>query len=474
MKISVNVPEGKSLYHILREKGFLKSAYCGGRGICGKCKVKINGEENLACLVFGPLSGTVELEDEEILTSGEALQDITVNPERHGFGIAVDLGTTTVEVALFNLSNGKFIKSLKTINFQSTFGADVITRVDAAKENYETERNLLLETLNFLISKFGQSVREAVIVSNPVMQHFLLNLPVDGFEKFPFRLYQEEPITVSGNEIGLNVEEVFVPPPVGNFVGSDFLSNILCLDHLNSFLLIDLGTNAEIGFISEETYLTTSVPAGPAFEGVGLFSGMRAVEGAISKAWFDGKTVRFQVIGNREAEGICASGYFDIIYLMKMFKALDREGNFCNNPIPPIRDLIKEVNGEKALVIKDLGEKIVAVTQSDIRKFQLAKAAIYGAVSTLLERTGKIPSEVILSGAMGTGLNPTSISGIKLLPFHLRSVNQPGNLSVKGAAKMLGDIKERRNAKELKGKFEVVDLSTNKTFENKYIEGLEF
>jgi uncharacterized 2Fe-2S/4Fe-4S cluster protein (DUF4445 family) len=473
MKLSVKVPEGKSLYQVLRDKGFLKSAYCGGKGICGKCRVKIQGKEELACLIFGPISQTIELNDEELLSSGEILENIKVNPEREKWGIAVDLGTTTVEAALFNLKDGRFTKSLKTINLQSSFGADVITRVEAARESYTKERDLLIETVNLLLQKLNVKADEMVVVSNPVMQHFLLNLPVDGFEKFPFNLYQKEAVTTYGKEIGIEANEIFIPPPVGNFVGSDFLSNIICLKNLEDFLLVDFGTNAEIGLVSSGKFLTTSVPAGPAFEGVGLFSGMRAVDGAISKAWFDGKTIKFQIIGRKEAEGICASGYFDIIYLMKMFKVIDSEGNFSNKPLPFVREFVKEVNGEKAFVIKD-SPYLVAVTQSDVRKFQLAKAAIYGAISTLVERTESLPKEIILSGAMGTSISITSISGLKLFPFPLKKVRQPGNLSIRGAATLLGDYRERERIEEVKRAFEIVDLSTSKTFEEKYIEGLEF
>ena len=470
MLISVSVPEGKTLYQVLRERGFLKSAYCGGRGICGKCRVKVEGREELACLLFGPLSGEVELKEKELLGKGERLGDIDVYPERKGYGIAIDLGTTTVEAALFNLESGKFVESVKVLNFQSAFGADVITRIEGARENYKRERELLIETVNFVIGRLNVEVDEAVVVSNPVMQHFLLNLPVSGFERYPFNLRQTEPVNLKGEEIGIKAREVFVPPPVGNFVGSDFLSNVACIEE-RSYLLIDLGTNAEIGMVDGKP-LSTSVPAGPAFEGVGLFSGMRALPGAVSGAWFDGKAIRFKTVGNLEPEGICASGYFDILYLMRMFKALDRDGKIVESPFPVVRSFIRRVNGEPSFVIRESDDFVVAVTQSDIRKFQLAKAAIYGAVSTLV---GSNPPEtVILSGAMGTGINVRSLLGLKVLPFKPKSTLQPGNLSLKGASRILGDLRERRRVSELKGEFELVELSGSRTFEEKYLEGLEF
>ena len=173
MKLKVSVPEGKTLYQVLREKGFMRSAYCGGRGICGKCIVKVGGKEELACLLFGPFEGEIELPEENLTSKGEILSDIPVE-SREGLGVAVDLGTTGAEAALFDLSTGKFIKSLKTLNFQSAFGADVVTRVELARENYEKERELLLKTLSFLLKEMGAPVKEAVVVSNSVIHHFLL------------------------------------------------------------------------------------------------------------------------------------------------------------------------------------------------------------------------------------------------------------------------------------------------------------
>ena len=144
MKLFIEVPEDKTLYHVLREKGFMKSAYCGGRGICGKCIVKINGKEELACLTFGPFKGEVEISEERLVSKGEALSSIQIDHPQTGFGVALDLGTTGVEGALFDLSTGEFVESFKILNFQSAFGADVVTRVELARKSYEKERELLL------------------------------------------------------------------------------------------------------------------------------------------------------------------------------------------------------------------------------------------------------------------------------------------------------------------------------------------
>ncbi len=454
----------------------MRSAYCGGRGICGKCIVKVGGKEELACLLFGPFEGEVEILEENLISKGGALSDIPVE-SREGFGVAVDLGTTGVEAALFDLSNGKFIKSLKTLNFQSAFGADVVTRVELARENYEKERELLLKTLSFLFKELEVPIKEAVVVSNSVIHHFLLGLPVSGFERFPFKLELEEEVYTTGRELGLEEFEetvFYVPPPLKNFIGSDFLSNLLVLTKESSnFGVADLGTNAEMGIWKGGQGVAASVPAGPAFEGVGLFSGMRAVEGAIYKVFFDGRDFRFLTIGNREPLGICASGYFDLIYLLKSFRVLTEEGTIKAGNIPPlIAQRIREINGEKAFVLYETEELLIALTQSDIRKFLLAKGAVYGALKTLSEEAGA-PEELFFSGAFGSHIDKRSVKGLKLIPENFPEPVAAGNLALKGASLLLGRREEREKIKEIKRAVQPVELATNKTFEKAYIEGME-
>jgi len=476
LKLKVSVPEGKTLYQVLREKGFMRSAYCGGRGICGKCIVKVGGKEELACLLFGPFEGEIELPEENLTSKGEILSDIPVE-SREGLGVAVDLGTTGAEAALFDLSTGKFIKSLKTLNFQSAFGADVVTRVELARENYEKERELLLKTLSFLLEGMGAPVKEAVVVSNSVIHHFLLGLPVSGFERFPFKLEVEEEVYITGKELGLEgFEETlfYVPPPLKNFIGSDFLSNLLVLTkETSNFGVADLGTNAEMGIWKQNEGVAASVPAGPAFEGVGLFSGMRAVEGAIYKVFFDGRDFRFLTIGNREPLGICASGYFDLIYLLKSFRVLTEEGTIRAENIPPlIAQRIRKINEEKAFVLYETKDVLIALTQSDIRKFLIAKGAVYGALKTLSEEAGA-PEKLFFSGAFGSHIDRRSVKGLKLIPENFPQPVAAGNLALKGAALLLGRKEEREKIKEIKKAVQPIELATNKTFESAYIEGME-
>ena len=472
MKIHLSVPKGKTLYHVLREKGFMKSAYCGGRGICGKCKVKVEGKEEVSCLLWGPFEGEVEFEEEEFISEGSILPSIKPSREK-GVGVALDLGTTGIEAAAFNLESGEFIKSYKILNFQSSFGADVVTRIEEGlKGFYEKERELLLQSVKTVLKEFNLPINKVVVASNPVMHHFFLGYPIEGFARYPFKPYRKEATVKKGKELGLDEfkDTLFVfPPIVGGFVGGDFLMNILALKEEESFLVADLGTNAEIGLITENGCLATSVPAGPAFEGVGLFSGMRAVEGAIYKFFFDGRSFKFFIIGNVPPKGICASAYFDIMATLKSLKLIDKEGTFPENP-KLFRNMFKTVDGEKAFVIYEDEDSLIAVTQRDVRKFLLAKGAIYASISVLIKKGG-IPQKAFLSGDFGTHLNTVTLKNLKVIPSQLPSPKGKGNLSLKGASLLLTEPIEK--VEKIKEDFRLVELATDEEFEREYLAGLE-
>jgi len=280
-----------------------------------------------------------------------------------------------------------------------------------------------------------------------------------------------------GRELGISdfSNTVFyVPPPLKNFIGSDFLANLLYFENegYKDFGVADLGTNAEMGIYRENKKVAASVPAGPAFEGVGLFSGMRAVEGAIYRVIFDGRAFRYLVIGGGKPQGICASGYFDVIYLLRSFGVINREGTFEENFNPLVGSYIREVEGQKAFVLYDDRDTLVAITQEDIRKFLLAKGAVYGGLSVLVEKAGA-PQRLFFSGAFGSHIDRRSVKCVKLIPEEMPEAEPSGNVALKGAALLLGSREHRERIRELKREIDVVELATNKTFEEKYIEGME-
>ena len=188
MKLKVNVPKDKSLYEVLRERALISSAYCGGRGICGKCRVKVEGREELACLVFGPFEGEVELPEVELVSPLPTLPPVAVDGTLSGYGVALDIGTTSLEGALFELSSGRCLSAYKVVNLQRSFGSDLISRVEKARESYDKLRELLLKSVSLLLSRFEVKPSFLTFVSNPDIRHYFLKFPVSVYVRYPFTL----------------------------------------------------------------------------------------------------------------------------------------------------------------------------------------------------------------------------------------------------------------------------------------------
>jgi len=473
MKIPVRVPKDKTLYEVLRDEGLLLSAYCGGRGVCLRCTVRLDGEEVLSCKTKGPLRGTVELKDPELVSPGEVLKNIRAS-SKGGTGLALDIGTTTVEGALFDLSTGKFIKSLKVPNLQSAFGADIVTRVRSARESYREERELLLESVELLLRELKAVPCTVCVSANPVMHHFMLGLSLSGFETYPFEPATTEAVKVTGKDLGIETapDAVFVfPPLLGGFVGSDFLCGVLTLKGRSThFGFADIGTNAEIGVRSDAS-LSASVPAGPALEGVGLFSGTRATGGAVSWAYFDGRTLKLKVLGQSKPAGICASGYIGILLAVKNLGVVDREGNF-NLRLAERLFTVKDIQGEPAIVLYEDEKTIVALTQKDVRKILLAKAGVYGAVSLLMKSAGAV-EDFFVSGALGASVSPSALKELRFIPPELPQPVPTGNTSLRGCSLLLEGNERLKEVERLRGEFKVVELGGNKEFEKLFVKGIE-
>ncbi len=466
MKLKVEVPEGKTLYDVLRSKGILKTAYCGGRGVCKKCWVTANGKRVLACLEKGPGEYLLELSSSEVTFPSVAFPDIPPQ-NMQGIGAVVDAGTTTLEIALFELSTGKFLKSFKTLNPQVVYGADIITRVEKAKEEYENMRSILLEAIDEVLKDF--SLTKVVVVANPVIHHFILGEDVSGFSKYPFRGKVYEPRVLNAKELGLSFNcPVYFPPPIGGFVGSDFLADITALKFEEKTLVVDVGTNAEVGVLECGHLECTSVPAGSAFEGVGLFSGSGYTEGSVVRVLFD-RDFKLLTPSGKEPEGICATAYIDILAIFKRLKILDSQGIFQEKVPTAFKGRFKTVEGQKSFVLHE-GENLIAVTQEDIKKLLFSKSAVYSAVSVICKN--KQVKKTVLTGSLGAGIVTVNAKSIKLLPECAVNVECKKGLPVIGASFML-DEKVFSQAVTVKENARVLNMGEVKEFSEKFIEGLE-
>lgn len=437
-------PSGFSLLEILRKEKCEIYAPCGGKGKCGKCRVKIKDEgEVFSCRYFPEKDIEVYLPGKEeaviLVHQTEYLEDMPFIATESGYksnnpyGIAIDIGTTTVVLYFFNLLSGQIDKISSFLNPQKLYGADVISRINYCQENrngLKVLQNLIVDDINREIetfkSKHGlfyEDFNKVVIAGNTTMLHILLGEDPVSIALAPFRPKFTDKQVRTGKSTGLKINcdaEVITMPCISAFVGADILAGLAALKvKNNNYLFLDIGTNGEIALIKGEEILTCATAAGPAFEGSNIKCGMGAVTGAISV--FSGP-LDYQVIGNAEPIGICGSGIVDIIAYLLDTGLIDETG------------LLKGT-----FYIGN--EKNIQVVQQDIREIQLAKSAIYSGIKILMERAqlsfGDIDA-LYLAGGFGNYINTKSAIRIGLLPYEFQDRIYPvGNSAGIGALQYL-------------------------------------
>lgn len=461
IKIKIITPEnigiiesghGHSLLDILRKSGYKIYAPCGGKGTCGKCRVKLKDEgEVIACRYYPVKNIEVILPGEEeaniLVHQTEYLEDIPFKVNTSGylsskpFGVAIDIGTTTVVLYFLNLLNGEIEKISSFLNPQKLYGADVITRINYCQEHEDGLSELqksIVGAINYELDAFrirkgliSANVERIIIVGNTTMLHILLGENPISIALAPFKPEFTDKQVRKGHSTGLNINadaEVITLPCISAFVGADILAGLAALKvPQRNYLFLDIGTNGEIALVKGEKIFTCATAAGPAFEGANISCGMGAVSGAISVFSNPGK---YQVIGNCKPLGICGSGIVDIIAYLLVNDLIDETG------------LLKE-----PFIIS--AEKNIQVIQQDIREIQLAKSAIYSGVKILMNMAGLTFSDIdalYLAGGFGNYINIKSAILIGLLPYELRYKIYPvGNSAGIGALQYLksNDFEER-------------------------------
>jgi uncharacterized 2Fe-2S/4Fe-4S cluster protein (DUF4445 family) len=409
------------------------------------------------------------------------------------FGIAFDIGTTTLVGTLMNLRTGMAAGVLSTLNGQAPFGADVISRISHAMNGPEAITELQSAVVNTMNHILGELYREtgisrertyeAVVVGNATMLHLLLGIDPSPLSVMPFTPAFMEPLTVVASEVGLDIHphgHVQTLPALGAYVGADIVAGVLATsivreDKLRVF--VDVGTNGEIVVGSAQRALATAAPAGPAFEGSQIKCGMRATEGAIEGVQLSDK-VELQVIGGDVApQGICGSGLVDIVAQLLLAGLLDHSGRMRTAedvPGHPLADRLIDVDGVRAFLLAEG----VFLTQRDVRELQFAKGSIATGIKVLMDilgvETGEI-DEVLLGGSFGSYLNPESAKIIGLVPpVHVDKIIAVGNSAGEGAKIALLSYRERQVAFELPDRIEYVELSGRADFNDAFISVLQF
>ncbi|MDR4508497.1 MAG: ASKHA domain-containing protein [Candidatus Brocadiaceae bacterium] len=421
---------------------------------------------------------------------GPSVEILEVQPgdmSKNNYGIAVDIGTTTVVAHLLNLSSTETIDTEATYNSQMKYGDDYIQRIMYASDNdaLDIMQEVLVEDVNHLISilvKRNQlsihDVDAVVCAGNTVMTHFLLGLDPTHIRKEPYLPSASFVPPLKTSEIGIDSNShglLYTLPCVGAYVGGDISSGVLAvrLDQAEALsLLVDIGTNGEIVLGNKDWMVCCSASAGPSFEGSGISCGMRAAKGAIEKISITKDyDVAYKTIGNASPNGICGSGLLECLANLVRSGVVDRTGSFQKG-IKTER-LRRNDNGYEFILVassESAMQKEIVITQADIQNLIRSKAAIYSAISTLIEYMGMTVHDiehVYLAGGFGSYLDIRSAVTIGMLPdISVSNVQFVGNTSVIGAKMSLFSRDAYEAAAGIASKMTYFDLMSN----NKYME----
>jgi uncharacterized 2Fe-2S/4Fe-4S cluster protein (DUF4445 family) len=413
------------------------------------------------------------------------------------YGMAFDIGTTSVVGSLLDLASGELLATVEGINPQAVFGGDVMSRVAYAQfdaKKLATLRGRILSAVNEFIEEAcrkagvsGEHVYKIVIAGNTCMHHLFLGIDTSYVGLAPYAPTVRDAFVVAASELPLrrapNARVCFLPIVAG-FVGADTIAAVIATrlyDGDGIRVLVDIGTNGEVVMGSKGRLMACSAPAGPAFEGGQITHGMRGAMGAIERVSID-DDVACQVVGDAPAIGICGSGLIDAVARMLDAKILDPAGRLrradaepCS---PPIRRRLVEREDGRAFVLVSAehagkGEDIV-LTQIDIRQLQLAKGAIYAGI-LMLQRLMAVADddidELLLAGGFGNYVNIESAVRIRLLPaLPLARIRYVGNAAHVGAQMALLSETERRRAAAIARRVEHVALATRPEFQEIFVD----
>jgi uncharacterized 2Fe-2S/4Fe-4S cluster protein (DUF4445 family) len=480
---TVYVLAGTRLIEAAAEAGIILDSPCGGEGICGKCRVRLENPSiepgraekifflpveiglgfRLACqtevrqamTVFVPETSLVAAKHQILVRvekTAVTAEDRSVGAEQGiagagQFAVAFDIGTTTLAAMLLdpNIANERVVVS--RLNPQTRFGDDVISRIYYARENpqglqilHETVVRAVDEMIGELCAQAGIKRDEISVLTfsgNTTMQHLLCRMDPSSLGTMPFTPASRFGTSYSASELGLHVHpqsRAYVFPIIGGFVGGDTVAGILATDLTNKkgpALLVDIGTNGEIVLWAKGKLTAASTAAGPAFEGARISCGMQGCAGAIEKVVVDGR-LRINVIGNVAPAGLCGSGLIDVAAELLRHKVLSPQGKLRTpdqlpeGVLPDLRQRIVLHEGKVALLLASEEDsatgKALVLTQRDFRELQLATGAIRAGIGILLKRAGLKAEDlqaVYIAGGFGNFIRRSNAQRIGLLPGQL-------------------------------------------------------
>ena len=478
---------GETLLEALRRSGFTLPAACGGRGKCGKCRVMINGSVRLAC------RAAVSNGDEVVLPESTCGRILTETPKilhvkggLSGCAAAVDLGTTTVAVRLYDLETGREAATSSAWNVQAAYGGDVISRIrytmdtpDGLAELSRIIRAQVEDMISSALERCGRDkseLRHSVLAGNTVMQHIFAHFPVQSIAVAPF-----EPYTLFDGEPddALLGAPLYYAPCVAGYVGGDITAGLLASglsEKDGRYLFLDIGTNGEMALGGKGGFRCCAVASGPAFEGAGISCGMAAIDGAVSHVRFSGGFL-YDVIGNVPPRGMCGSGLIDLIAVLIELGCIDEGGRLLppdDVPETMRRYLTRDDDGNGFFHLT----REIYLTAQDVRNLQLAKAAVAAGISVLLDAEGMTAERldgVYLAGGFGSYLDARSAVKIGMLPFiSPDKLRNPGNTALAGASVMALDTEKIACARRIAQCCDYIELSGRADFAGAFAENIAF
>ncbi len=453
------------------------------------------------------------------------------------YGAAVDIGSTTVALYLCNLRTGELLAAESEMNPQIVYGEDVMSRIQYTidhKAGLDKLHKAIIATLNKLLTQAVKSanmslraqakqspdqheaaledeiasgknaprndiqteeILEMVLVGNSTMHHLLLNLPPKDLGLAPFVPAIHSSLDIKARELGLQIgpaANIHILPTIASFVGADTSAMIIAEEphkQDENWLLIDVGTNAELVLGNRNRLVCTSTPTGPALEGAHVEYGMRAAPGAIERVQIDEKTLepRYKIVGEEEwntgkAKGICGSAIIDAVAELFRTGIIDSRGRFQRRGgvTPPLRDRVREGESGWEYVVAWAEEtsigRDIPMTQQDVRQIQLAKAALFTAARTLLKRTGlQSPDKIILAGGFGSYIDKEKAMLIGLIPdCELDKVYAVGNAAGDGARIALLNVEKRDEIDSVTRRVERFELPADPEFQNQFMLATSF
>jgi uncharacterized 2Fe-2S/4Fe-4S cluster protein (DUF4445 family) len=417
------------------------------------------------------------------------------------FGLAIDVGTTTVVTTLLELESGEQLASASSLNPQSVFGGDLMSRIAFAQFNPTNLRKLHTRIVGLLNQHVAEVCRQSgvlpkwiykvVVVGNTCMHHVLLGIDPSHVGLAPYAPVMRHALTLAARELPLKVApeaQVCLLPIVAGFVGADAVAVTLAtrLDESDEVrVAVDIGTNGEVILGSRDRLWACSAPAGPALEGGQIRHGMRGAAGAIDRVTVD-DDIRVHTIGEADAAGICGSGLVDLVAGLLDAGLIDWTGLIQverrDALAPRLADRIHVRGEERAVVVVRAGDagarQDIVLTQDDVRQVQLAKGAIASGIA-LLQSVAGVPTEgiaeLLLAGGFGNYLSIASATRIGLIPALPGSrVRYVGNAAALGAQACLLSEKERQRADEVARRIEHVSLAAHPDFEQVFVDAMNF